>query len=282
MDQAVAQQNLEAVMTNLLPLVSFVNGKSCVEATLVLVNLLEEALDAQEASSKRAGDHKTMKAKDLLSFLTPLRTGAKVAAVAEETPTATKTTKKTTGQEGAVKEKGSKKRRQRKPSIKRAEEAEEEGEEGGDEWNDEGESKKPKKRVAKASLKVAAGGWNGEEFPRITKVIKCQGDGLDFRMDVYAKKAGRGHWIETLYTLDSMDLGKVDRFSQDSKGVVAKSCQKALTHQFGSHWPSQVRSALGATTWGKDIVPIQGAGELLAEDAGGDGMDLPGQAEGVW
>ncbi len=277
MDQAVAQQNLEAVMTNLLPLVSFVNGKSCVEATIVLANLLEEALDAQEASSKRAVDLKTMKAKDLLSFLSPVRMGAKVATASETTPTNKKTTDELR-QEGTAKET----KRQRKPAekvIKQAEEEEEDDEQGEDQWN-QGEEKKLKKKVAKVSLKVAGGAWRGEEFPRITKVIKCQGDGLDFRMEVYAKKSGRGHWVETLYTLDSMDLSKIDRFSQISKDIVADSCQKALNHQYGLHWPSQVRSALGATTWGKAIIPVQEAAEFLPE-ADGEGMNLPGEADGT-
>ncbi len=265
MDQAVAQQNLEAVMTNLLPLVSFVNGKSCVEATLVLVNLLEEALDAQEASTKRAVDLKTMKAKDLLSFF--LRTGAKVA-----TPTNKKTTdERRQAKDTSPKESRKKKKRERKPAenvIRGAGEEEDEKD-----WDDV-QPKKPKKKVSKASLKVAGGSWLGEEFPRITKVVKCHGDGLDFRMEVYVKKSGRGHWVETLYSLDSMDLSKVDRFSQVNKDIVTESCRKALTQQYGLQWPSQVRSALGATTWGKAIVPAHEATVLLAEEGNNLNFDL--------
>ncbi len=268
MNQAVSQQNLEAVMTNLLPLVSFVNGKNCDDATAVLLKLLVEALDAQEASLKRAADLKTMNAKDLLSLLTPVKPGEKVVVHApESTPTNKKTLDKHP-RGGTATKSAEKKKRERKPAGNVMY-----GSEDGDEWDEE-QQKKPKKKSAKTGTKVADGSWNGEEFPRITKVVKCQGEGLDFRMDVSAKKSGRGHWIET-YTLDFMDLCKVDCFSEANKGIVAESCRKALTQQYGLNWPNQVRSALAATVWGQAIIPKQEATVFLSEVAGeGDNFNF--------
>ncbi len=265
-----ARQSLEALMTTLLPLVSFVSGKSCEEALPVLTVLLREALETQEASSKRAAELKSMKAKDLLSLLTPQRGVREAFASAFVSEAGATPTKKSTREEKQPMqpmqpkqakqakhathprresgEKEPKEKRERRPADKVIHGAEGSGEE------EESERKKPKK-VRKNSPKVAGGAWNGEEFPRITKVVKCQGDGLDFRMDVYAKKSGRGHWVETSYSLDSLDLSKVDRISQANKEIVAESCRKALTQQYGMRWPDQVKSALAATTWGKGIVP---------------------------
>ena len=74
-------QNLEAVMTTLLPLVSYASGSSCAKATEILVNVLREALDGQEASSKRAAELKVMDPKDLLHLLTPKNGKASVLLV---------------------------------------------------------------------------------------------------------------------------------------------------------------------------------------------------------
>ncbi len=231
----------------------------------MLLKLLVEALDAQEASLKRAADLKTMKAKDLLSLLTPVKPGEKVVVHA---PESTPTNKKTLDKHppgGTAKKSAEKKKRERKPAG---------NVEDGDEWDEE-QQRKPKKKSAKTGAKVADGSWNGEEFPRIIKVVKCQGEGLDFRMDVHAKKSGRGHWIETLYTLDFVDLCKVDHFSEANKGIVTESCRKALTQQYGLNWPNQMRSALATTVWGQAIIPKQEATVFLSEVVGeGDNFNF--------
>jgi hypothetical protein len=67
----VQAQHLEAVMTSLLPLVSFASKKSCAEATQMLLGVLKEALHGQEASLKRAVDLKKMKPQNLMEFLSP-------------------------------------------------------------------------------------------------------------------------------------------------------------------------------------------------------------------
>jgi hypothetical protein len=71
MEQVLAQKNLEAVLTAVVPLVPFVSGKSCDEGTKVLVSLLKEGLEGQEASSKRVMDLKKLKGKELMEFLSP-------------------------------------------------------------------------------------------------------------------------------------------------------------------------------------------------------------------
>ncbi len=218
-------------MTNLLPLVPFVSSRSCEEASLVLLKLLEEALDGQEASSKRGTELKIMKAKDLLRKGGAERVGGKVVAVSVASGEGTPTNPKAPAGEGKEKTQGvsgalSPKKRARKVAGKAAQGKHQEDDEK-DEEEDRREkfsTKKPKKKAAKNGLKVASGAWNGEELPRIARVVKCQGDGFDFRMGVYAKNIGS----RTLYSLAAADLARVDDLSQVNKDIVTKSCQKAL------------------------------------------------------
>ena len=71
MHHLLAQHDLEVVVSNLLPLIPFVSGKSCEEGTRVLVSLLGEALEAQEAASARADELKQLKPKGLMELFTP-------------------------------------------------------------------------------------------------------------------------------------------------------------------------------------------------------------------
>jgi hypothetical protein len=60
MNRLLAQHDLEAMMTSLLPLVS---RKSCEAGTTVLAGLLGEALEAQDAASQRTDDLKHLQPK---------------------------------------------------------------------------------------------------------------------------------------------------------------------------------------------------------------------------
>ncbi len=191
MDQAFAQQDLEAVMANLLPLVSFVSTRSCEESSLVLLKLLGEALEGQEASSKRGAELKTLKVKDLLNRLTPGREKVVAATVASGEGTPTKP-KAPFGEEKKQQQKlqGAGLSHTKKRTRKMAEKAgdgmyHEEDEDDEEDGRKRLSEKKPKKKAAKNGLKVAVGAWDGEGLPRIAKMVKCEGDGLDFRMDVY-------------------------------------------------------------------------------------------------
>ena len=73
MEKVAAQQDLEAAMTFLLPLVSFVTESSCHEATAALLNALREALEGQEAAARRAQELKAMNPLELVKRLTPGR-----------------------------------------------------------------------------------------------------------------------------------------------------------------------------------------------------------------
>ncbi len=83
-----------------------------------------------------------------------------------------------------------KEKRTRKSAPKAARSELQEDEEDEEEQRKKSSEKKPKKKAVKQSVKMALGAWNGEEFPRIAKVVKCKEEGLDFRMDVYVKKPG--------------------------------------------------------------------------------------------
>ncbi len=78
--------------------------------------------------------------------------------------------------------------------------------------------------------------------------------------------------METLYSLVTADLARVDNLTQPNKNIVTKSCQKALIRKYGQKWPSEVRAALAATTWGKGIIPAATA--AVAEGLVGDFAEL--------
>jgi hypothetical protein len=71
MNRLLAQRDLEVMMTNLLPLLPVVSRKSCEAGTNMLAGLLGEALEAQEAASKRTDDLKQMNHKGLMELFTP-------------------------------------------------------------------------------------------------------------------------------------------------------------------------------------------------------------------
>jgi hypothetical protein len=71
MKRLLAHHDLEAMMTSLTPLLPLVSRKSCEAGTTVLAGLLGEALEAQEASSKRSDDLKQLQPKGLMELFTP-------------------------------------------------------------------------------------------------------------------------------------------------------------------------------------------------------------------
>ncbi len=65
----LAQQNLKAAMTALMPLLPFANAESCGDATGTLITLLKEALHTQDAVLERAAKFKKMRPQDLVVYL---------------------------------------------------------------------------------------------------------------------------------------------------------------------------------------------------------------------
>jgi hypothetical protein len=47
-----------------------------------------------------------------------------------------------------------------------------------------------------------------------------------------------------------------------NKATVVESFEKALIRLYGQEWPNSLRQALGATAWGKDILPLVGAASV--------------------
>ncbi len=80
----LAQHDLAAVVMWLLPLVRFISGKSCEEGTSAVVKLLGEALEVQEAASKRAGELKNLKPKSLMALFAAESGKVKVHVVSAE------------------------------------------------------------------------------------------------------------------------------------------------------------------------------------------------------
>jgi hypothetical protein len=160
---------------------------------------------------------------------------------------------------------GTPKKRARKVTEKAAEVGLEDYE------DEEDEVKKPKKQTngiknsdkKKESVKRSHVPWNGEEYPRITAVLKCDDDGADgggLRVEVHAKKPGRGQWQKVLFSLDSTQLDGIDNLPEKTKHLVKGSFHKALTGCYGQKWPNALRLALAGTTWAKDILPVVAAG----------------------
>ncbi len=65
----MAQQNLKAVIMALMPLLPFASAESCGDVTGMLMTLLKEALDGQEALSQRATQLKRKRPRDLVAYL---------------------------------------------------------------------------------------------------------------------------------------------------------------------------------------------------------------------
>jgi hypothetical protein len=259
MHHVLAQHDLEVVMTNLLPLLPFVSGKGCEEGTMVLVRLLGEALESQEAASKRADELKQLKPRGLMELFTPEK-GAAAGIVAK-----------------SAKSKGSKEQQERVPASPKKKEtpkkrARKVSERAADvvlvsDDDENGEVKKPKKQGKKKGIKNGGGGWNAEEYPRITQVTKCDEGEDGLRVEVHAKKQGRGQWQKVLYSLDSAQLGTIDNLPGKTKSIVKASFQKALTALYGRKWPNALRLALAGTTWAKDIIPDGADGDFAGLDS---------------
>jgi hypothetical protein len=200
MEQVLAaQQDLEVVMTALLPLVPFVDEKNSTEARKMLLEVLKQALATQRTSSKRATELKTLKPEAVMSFFSPNaeRAGAarendKKASVAATPP-----------RKGLEKKVEAKANRAQRRTRKRSESAKEKEEE-----EEEYAEPSTKKSVIRKAVQGALVVWSGDEvrrknnlcsalkplfqYPKITKAVMCQGEGPDFSIDVYAKQAGRG------------------------------------------------------------------------------------------
>ncbi len=94
------------------------------------------------------------------------------------------------------------------------------------------------------------------QYPKIMKVIKyiCDGEGVDFRIDVSAKKTGPRRWGEVLFSLNSLQLMDIDNLSETNKMVVVESFRKALIREYGKKWPNSLMLALYETASAKDIL----------------------------
>jgi hypothetical protein len=307
MKRLLAQHDLEAMMTSLSPLLPLVSRKSCEAGTTVLAGLLCEALEAEEASSKRTGDLKQLQPKGLMELFTPEK-GNGAAAKGQDKgqkekpqhppppPPRPRHEHEQQHGEGAeavpVSPKNKKAQAPQKRTRKATDKAaNKEGlEDEGDE--EEEEVKKPKKQgmngaeKKKQSIKRAQEAWDGVEYPRIVKVAKCvekeegggeggeEGGGF-LCVEVFAKKAGRGHWQEVGFSLDSTQLSSIDELPQKTKVIVTASFQKALIALYGGgsqRWPKVLREALAETTWAKDMLPAVAA--AAAGDGGGNEMGV--------
>jgi hypothetical protein len=81
-----AQQDLEAAMQHLLPLVAFASERSCEEATEALVRCLREAVAGEQQTTQRAVELKGMNPPQLLNHLTPGRVAARAPVAAPPPP----------------------------------------------------------------------------------------------------------------------------------------------------------------------------------------------------
>jgi hypothetical protein len=235
MHHLIAQHDFEVMVKNVLPLIPFVSGPSCEEGTKVLVRLLGEALESQDAALKRADELKKLKPKGLMELFKP--EGGKPVAHREPlaisprasapAPVASKSAQK----------------RPRKEKV-----GEPEPKEG---------VKKPKEREPLSLQKIIQnnGVWDPELYPRIVQVTKCDGGEGGMRIEVHVKKQGRGQWQETIFTLNSAQLSAVGKFPQSVQATVKTSFQKSLTDFYGLKWPEPLVAALSAMPWARDILP---------------------------
>jgi hypothetical protein len=109
----------------------------------------------------------------------------------------------------------------------------------------------------------------------VTKCVEKEQEGEEdggfLRVEVLAKKAGRGHWQEVRFSLDSTQLSSIDDLPQKTKIIFTSSFHKALIALYGGgsqRWPKALRVALAETTWAKDMLPA------VAVAAAEDGMDV--------
>ncbi len=245
MHHLLAQHDFEVVLKNLLPLVPYVSGGSCEEGTKVLVRLLGEALEAQEAASRRADELKKLKPRGLMDLFTPEKGRRKhhdaqvsppqsaVAASKAELPEKRprKVSEKVAGLDAKSKEQDTK----AKEGVKRPKERASQGLQG---------------RILQPN-----GPWDGEMFPRIVKVNKCDVGEDGVRVEVHAKKQGRGQWQETVFTLDAAQLASIANLPDRIKETIKASFQTALTDTYGANWPDALVAAFSGMAWARDLAP---------------------------
>jgi hypothetical protein len=254
MDHLIAQRDLEAVATSLLPLVPFMSGKSCEEGTSALVKLLREGLEAQEAASKRADELKNLTPKTLMELFAleskaPAASSKEALLNANSSASSNKMTSrnKKMKAELEVAEQQSQSRGTRKRPKK--------GEEKEAEMQEQGKLKKQKSKQGKESPTIR---WNGVDYPRITRLFKCEGkEDANFRVQVYAKGQNetRGLSPETIFSLNAAQLREIDNLHEDAKSMVKDSFLKAATRWYRQKWPNVLRVVLSGTVWGSDILP---------------------------
>jgi hypothetical protein len=308
MKRLLAQHDLEAMMTSLSPLLPLVSRKGCEAGTTVLAGLLGEALEAQEAASKRSDDLKQLQPKGLMELFTPEKGNAGKGLVQDKGQQKQQQQKQQQQQQppppaprqdhqvGEGEVLVSPKKKAQAPQKRTRKVTDKAAAANGEDFEVEEEDeavKKPKKQgnngtEKKTSVKRAEMPWHGEEYSRIIKVTECDGeeDGL-FRVAVLAKKPGRGHWQELGFSLDSTQLASIDNLPQQTKAIVTASFQKALTAAYGSsaqRWPPALRLALGGTVWARDMLPGVAAAAAVDEgdeEGAGGGHGLGGDFEGL-
>jgi hypothetical protein len=213
------------------------------------VSLLGEALEAQEAASKRADALKQLKPRALMELLTPDKGAAATAAAGMRV--------RASPEKASPPEK-----RARKPTEKAAAVA----------VDEEGAVKKPAKKQKKQKRDESSEGddvWSGVEFPRVTEVTECEQGADGFRVEVHAKRAGKGQRKSVRFALDAADLGSIDNLPGGTKDIFRSSFRNAARSRYGQDWPNALRLALGETVWGKSIIP------KAAGQAGGNGPEDP-------
>ncbi len=204
MNHLLAQHDLEAVLTSLVSLVPFLSGKSCEEGTSVLVKLLGEALEAQEAALTRAGELKKLKPKDLMVMFAPENGKDHPKAIAPP-PARVSVRKPQPSAKVEEAEKAVIARPQpvpqppktkvvaRKRATLQDEEEEEEAAAGAaaaQELREQAALERELKAAKRMEPRREA--WNGMDYPRITKIVRCDNRGGAFQVLLYAKRSGRG------------------------------------------------------------------------------------------
>jgi hypothetical protein len=221
MDHLLAQHDLEAVLSSLVSLVPYLTGTSCEEGTQVLVKLLGEALEAQDAALSRAGELKKLNLKDLMDMFSPevpkasktrLRAikpqlaprPVEMVVEVERKPIAKPAKPAKPGKPSMRKPLTPREKSMRRKRVLDNNEAVDKAAAAQQELVLEAlEREKKASRTLSAETPQGGGGgggsklrqggtWSGVDFPRVTKIVQCEeADGV-LRVQLYAKRAGRG------------------------------------------------------------------------------------------
>jgi hypothetical protein len=222
MDHLLAQHDLEAVLSSLVSLVPYLTGTSCEEGTQVLVKLLGEALEAQDAALSRAGELKKLNLKDLMDMFSPeVPKASKTRLRAIKPQLAPRPVEMVVEVEKKPIAKPAKpgKPSMRKPLTPREKSMRRKRVLDNNEAVDKAAAaaaaqqelvlealEREKKAARRLSAETPQGGggggggsklrqggtWSGVDFPRVTKIVQCEeADGV-LRVQLYAKRAGRG------------------------------------------------------------------------------------------